>query len=63
MSNEKTEQEKYLANLEALFMITMYKLGNRVEITDEELQSISGDSTLDVVTTETGLLLQIVKDV
>lgn len=63
MNNEPTDQEKYIANLESLFTIAMHKLGNEVEISDEELSSISNDYILDVVTTPTGLLLKMVKDV
>jgi hypothetical protein len=63
MSNEPTYEEKYLAQLEALFMITMKKLGNDVVITDEELQSITPDSILDVTNVNGGIRLTIVENV
>ena len=63
MSETTTDQEKYLRNLESLFTIAMHKLGNEVEISDEELASISGDLVLDVETTETGLRLRMIEDV
>lgn len=63
MSETLTDQEKYLRNLESLFTITMHKLGNDVEISDEELASISGDLVLDVETTPTGLRLRMIEDV
>jgi hypothetical protein len=63
MNEEVTEQEKYISNLESLFMIVMHKLGNDVEISDKELSSIKGDRTLDVTTTEDGLRLRMLKDV
>lgn len=63
MSEQPTDQEKYLRNLESLFTIAMHKLGNDVEISDEELTKIRPDMTLDVTTTETGLRLRMVEDV
>lgn len=63
MSEEITEQEKYLANLESLFMITMHKLGNDVQVSDEELASIKTNQVLDVETTESGLRLRMIEDV
>lgn len=63
MSETITDQEKYLRNLESLFTIAMHKLGNDVEISDEELTSISGDLVLDVETTPTGLRLRMIEDV
>lgn len=63
MSETVTDQEKYLRNLESLFTIAMHKLGNDVEISDEELASISGDLVLDVETTATGLRLRMIEDV
>jgi hypothetical protein len=63
MSEQPTDQEKYLRNLESLFTIAMHKLGNDVEISDAELANISPDMTLDVTTTETGLRLRMVEDV
>jgi len=63
MSEQPTDQEKYLRNLESLFTIAMHKLGNDVEISDEELAKIRPDMTLDVTTTETGLRLRMVEDV
>jgi aspartate carbamoyltransferase catalytic subunit len=63
MSEELTEQEKYISNLESLFMIAMHRLGNDVLISDEELSSIKGDKILDVVSTENGLHLRMIDDV
>jgi hypothetical protein len=63
MSEQPTDQEKYLRNLESLFTIAMHKLGNDVEISDEELAAIRPDMALDVTTTETGLRLRMVEDV
>lgn len=63
MSNEQTDKDKYLAQLEFLFMVTMYKLGNDVVVTDEELNSIKTDTVLDVTNVENGLRLKLVNDV
>lgn len=63
MSEQPTDQEKYLRNLESLFTIAMHKLGNDVEISDEELAAIRPDMALDVTTTKTGLRLRMVEDV
>jgi hypothetical protein len=61
--SELTEQEKYIQNLESLFTVVMHKLGNDVEISDEELKSIDGDVFLDVTNTEGGLRIRMTKDV
>jgi hypothetical protein len=61
--SELTEQEKYIQNLESLFTIVMHKLGNDIEISDEELKSIDGDVFLDVTNTDSGLRIRMTKDV
>lgn len=63
MSNEPTDQEKYISNLEALFAIIMSKLGNKVEISDDELEMLQKNMMLDVKSTPTGLLIEMVEDV
>lgn len=63
MTNELTDQEKYISNLEALFAIVMSKLDNKVEISDEELEMLHKNMVLDVKSTPTGLLIEMVEDV
>ena len=63
MSEELTDQERYIRNLESLFAIAMHKLGNDVEVSDEELISIDGNKILDVENIEGGLRLRMIEDV
>jgi hypothetical protein len=63
MSEENTDQERYIRNLESLFTIAMHRLGNDIEISDEELASIDGNKVLDVESVDGGLRLRMVEDV
>jgi hypothetical protein len=61
--SDLTEQQKYIQNLESLLTIAMYRLGNDIEISDEEFKTIDADVFLDVTNTDGGLRIRMTKDV
>jgi hypothetical protein len=61
--SDLTEQQKYIQNLESLLTIAMHRLGNDIEISDEEFKTIDADVFLDVTNTDGGLRIRMTKDV